>query len=386
MRSTKLNLHILGHQIDSFIRRNRYLLWPGKWTEYRTWLQEQSPEFDPDSPTVVFDFADSRIDGPQGRRFYCLFIFFIRTGYFPIIIANYRFLATRNEGFKHFMLAQAFAVLSHTTKIEKADVLVTDRFVSKSVQNRFKKILKVDYKTDYLSDREGFPFPFPMFPKVYATGQDLQLAQLRATEKRWSVFFGGDAEDRKYSKNTIRDIYKTLPRAEVLNTLKSQLPSALCYQPESENELERLSGQKVKGVVLVNTRSCSIAPQNWLKTVAGSRFFIACPGVRYPMSHNAIEALAVGCIPIIQYQELFFPALEHDVNCLTYSSSQSLVEAVTTAINMPDHEVQRLAAGAIDYYQTYLEPNAVIARMLTADDKQQKVRLLPFLKRGGGFA
>lgn len=74
MPTTRHQLRVFGHGIDSFNRRNRCLLMHGKWKTYREWLSSQHNSLPENQPLVVFDFADSHIDGPQERRFYCLFV------------------------------------------------------------------------------------------------------------------------------------------------------------------------------------------------------------------------------------------------------------------------------------------------------------------------
>jgi hypothetical protein len=140
------------------------------------------------------------------------------------------------------------------------------------------------------------------------------------------------------------------------------------------------------GVLIVNTRRVRIPPPEWLRTLARAAFFLACPGVRYPMSHNLVESLSVGTIPITEYPELFFPALEDGVNCLAYHGADGLRAAVDRALAMSQQEVSHLAAGAAEYYDRHIEPNAVVEKILAHPERQLTLRLLPFLRLGGGYA
>lgn len=104
------------------------------------------------------------------------------------------------------------------------------------------------------------------------------------------------------------------------------------------------------------------------------------------MSHNAIEALAVGSVPIIQYPELFYPPLEHNVNCLVYKNKQELVDVLKRAMSMSPEDAATLSIGAAAYYDQFLEPKRVVQRLLAHNPENVNLRLLPFLKKGGGFA
>ena len=83
----------LQHEADRLWRRYRWYLRPFKYRAYRRWLAAQTRLIPADQPLVLFDFRDSRIDGPQGRRFYTLFMFFVRNHYFPVLARSYLFLA-----------------------------------------------------------------------------------------------------------------------------------------------------------------------------------------------------------------------------------------------------------------------------------------------------
>jgi len=391
MKSLFARFRVLGHALDSFWHRNRCLLNVRGYWRYRKWKQQQCWVLAAGKPLVIFDFSDSLIDGPQGRRFYTLFMFFVRAGYFPVLVDNYRFLSTIKKRHKAFCLDESFALFPAKRKTHLPYVLVTDfarpRLFTKHV-NGEQKVVQLDFRSDYSPAEEGFPMPFPMFSGIYRSGQDSDalLSNLRKQKRDWSVFFGGDAASGKYSKNTIVDIYKKIPRAIALACLRKNLPSEFWVEPKSQPELEANMQSGVDGVLCVSTRYCKLAVHDWLNTVARTRFFLALPGVRYPMSHNLIEAMAVGTVPITEYPELFFPSLQHGKNCLVYSSEQSLVEVVQQAIVMTEGEWAELASGAVEYYQQYLHPVTTIERLLHGENKVVRLRLLPFLKAGGGFA
>jgi hypothetical protein len=88
--------------------------------------------------------------------------------------------------------------------------------------------------------------------------------------------------------------------------------------------------------------------------LAKSDFFLCCPGVVIPQSHNAVEAMAVGTIPIIQYSEMFHPNLVHGVNCIAYRDEKELIAYTNLCFEMCDLEITKLRNGVIDYYEAYL--------------------------------
>lgn len=386
---------VAGRYLDKTWRRFRPYLLPEFKQAYQTLMQQAQP-LPAEGKLVVFDFHSNRIDGPQGRRFFNLFTFFTRAGYFPVFIDHYAFLANPRNNFKAECFKHPFAVIDRLARVcqHPAPVLlISDQPVyadgpapsetptDNSIQ-RFTVSLAVDER---IGPNE-FPWPFPMFPGLYRLNQDETLGERRLQPRPWRFFFGGQSASHKYDKNWVRGVYGKVTRGAYLDIARETLEAGPgVTEPKSDDELKALITTPVAGGVLVYNEHCKIPPDQWLATIARSRFFFACPGVRYPMSHNAVEALAVGSVPIIEYPEDFHPNLEDGVNCLTFSGEAGLKAAINRAVNLSDAEWQKLSANAIDYYEHNLSPEAAINRLLTAHQEgADTIKLVPFLKKGGG--
>lgn len=385
MNSPLQQLSTLGHQLDGTLQRYKSVLYPQRYWEYRRWLKQQRRDIPQNTPLVVFDFRDTRIDGPQGRRFYCLFMYFIRAGFYPVLRENYLVLGNIKDKHKKLCLQEHFSVLLHDRDLPQGYLLVTDKWYS-GLAHKAKKIISVNYQPDYHTGDRCFPMPFPMFPPIYAMQQDLHLENYREQPRQWQIFFGGDAEPGKYNKKSIRKIYAKLSRAQLLECLKKALTPDEMIELHNDAVRQSAEQEHYAGLVVMNTRQCKVLPEDWLGTLARSRFFLACPGVRYPMSHNIIEAMAVGSIPITQYPEMFFPPLEDGKNCLTFSNETELQIAINNAMEMSEYTITTMAQAATDYYDNYLSPAASIQRLVNHKPNRISLRLLPFLKSGGGFA
>lgn len=385
MNSPLQQLSTLGHQLDGTFQRYKSMLYPQRYWEYRRWLKQQRRDIPQDTPLVVFDFRDTRIDGPQGRRFYCLFMYFIRAGFYPVLRENYLVLGNIKEKHKKLCLQEHFSVLLYERDLPQGYLLVTDKWFS-GLAHKAKKIISVNYQPDYHTGDACFPMPFPMFPPIYAMQQDLHLENYREQQRQWQIFFGGDAEPGKYNKKSIRKIYAKLSRAQLLECLKKSLATDEIIELHSDAVRQSAEQEHHAGLVVMNTRQCKVPPERWLGILARSRFFLACPGVRYPMSHNIIEAMAVGSIPITQYPEMFFPPLEAGKNCLTFNNETELQQAINNAMTMSEHAITTMAQAATDYYDNYLSPVASIQRLANHKPNRISLRLLPFLKSDGGFA
>lgn len=368
-------------RMEHMWRLYRWWLMPWRFLRFRRWCLRQNHAVPADRRIVVFDFANSRVDGPQGRRFYALFIAFVRAGYHPVFVARYLFLVSIDEKIKKFCLREEFSVVNRLEEVSEPYVHVSDN-AQTPVSDTCERRVLVDYRYDYPHDREGFPFPFLMFPGVYASQADQQVSILRAHTRRWQVFFGGSFRAERYSMSAISSVYGKLPRATALAALKQQMPRQW-IEPADQSDWDHAAVREQSGILILNTLHVRADSAQWLELMATARFFLALPGVSYPMSHNLVEALAVGTIPITEYPELFFPALENGVNCLTYRGEQGFVDAVNRALQMPESEREKLAQGAIAYYENYLSPEAAVRRLLAEPADPVVLRQTPFILSGG---
>lgn len=388
-------LKIFGRYLDKTWRRFRPYLLPEFKRAYQTLLQQARP-LPTEGKLVVFDFHSNRIDGPQGRRFFNLFTFFTRAGYFPVFINHYAFIANPRNNFKAECFRHPFAVIDHLGRVHQHPgpvLLISDQPTpagsvasqdapTSNTLRRFTVSLGVD---EQIGPNE-FPWPFPMFPGLYRLNQDESLSERRVQPRPWGFFFGGQSASHKYDKNWVRGVYGKVTRGAYLDIARETLAAGPgVTEPANEADLAALTTTPVAGGVLVYSERCKIPADQWLATMARSRFFFACPGVRYPMSHNAVEALAVGSVPIIEYPEDFHPALQDGVNCLTFNGEAGLKTAINRAANMTDADWETLSANAIHYYDHNLSPQAAINRLLTAYEQgASTIKLVPFLKKGGG--
>jgi hypothetical protein len=53
---------------------------------------------------------------------------------------------------------------------------------------------------------------------------------------------------------------------------------------------------------------------------------------------------------------------------------------------MPEDEAARLATGATAYYDRFLSPQATVSGLMAMPGREVRLRLVPFIKRGGGYA
>jgi glycosyltransferase involved in cell wall biosynthesis len=87
-------------------------------------------------------------------------------------------------------------------------------------------------------------------------------------------------------------------------------------------------------------------------------FVLSPPGWCMPVSHNLIEAMFCGAIPITNSGQFAGQPLNHGRDCLGFSGEADFVAAIEKALSMSDHEVEKMRGAVWDYYGRFLDPKA----------------------------
>jgi hypothetical protein len=193
--------------------------------------------------------------------------------------------------------------------------------------------------------------PYFAHPEFYKGGLHNAVLSMRERERNVTIFFAGTHSDSAYSE-TFR--FPILSRDKILRHIIEKFEWAIKADADKNG---------VKSILIVLTSDTrdivekhKLSIQNYMDTMSRSDFFICPPGWRMPHSHNLIEAMSVGTIPITNYHSYMRPPLTPDINCLAFSTLQELESAVNRALRMDAGEVQRLREGVISYYDEHLEP------------------------------
>jgi hypothetical protein len=85
-----------------------------------------------------------------------------------------------------------------------------------------------------------------------------------------------------------------------------------------------------------------------------------------PLSHNVIEAISSGCIPIIEreYANLFYPPLIDGETALIYDDLATLNGKIIEAFGIDERRLAALQTNIGHYYSENCSPEATISKML----------------------
>jgi hypothetical protein len=201
--------------------------------------------------------------------------------------------------------------------------------------------------------------PYFAHPEFYKAGLHNIVSGMRQRERNIRIFFAGTISIRAYSE---KFMFPILTRDKVLshvfNMFRGSIKTEL-IEPESR-PIIIVSTTDTRDLVAKHKLSLG----EYIETMSRAHFFICPPGWLMPHSHNLIEAMSVGTIPITNYHSYMRPSLTPGTNCLAFSTVEKLEEIIDHALRMPVEEIQHLRQGVISYYEKYLEPESFGKRLM----------------------
>jgi hypothetical protein len=302
---------------------------------------------------VFAKFVDPEILGEQGRLLFSIVNAFATAGYRVWLFDDFPQDALGKYGRLTYSIDGVR--LTRAAPPDTADMIyLYDRPDRTLEAIRWRKRVHVQYD---IFARYWFEtpivMPFPLHPAHARSGLAQRLEKARSTPRRMRLFFAGDIKG--YEKNRIRYPAEKLARAAVVDVLRRRMGRDVLELRESR-ELDALlsSSEYVDKCILLDIQSFRVDEHRWLEAVASADFFLCPPGYVMPMCHNAIEALAVGAVPLTNYPEWFNPPLRDMENCVAFTAVDDLLEKVRSVLDMGQEHIASMQARAIEYYEQYL--------------------------------
>jgi hypothetical protein len=367
-------VRLFARAIESEARQLRgYLPFAGAKQRYQRWLQQESVG-QSYNQTVLLDIHRIAFDGEQGRRLHALVTSLTRGGYRVWLMPRVCFFQTAEKAYKKQALKRVFHLGDPETP-ENFDLCITDQKFDCPVASRTVRLTDDIHRQ--LRSAE-LAIPYSMHPDHLENGEDQRLDHYRNQKRRWLLFFGGYNDPRHYHASGHYGHTQTMPRTQVTG-LAQQCFQGRIHVPENAEQLERLREQDHDGLVMLDSSKYRSPSSSWLDLVSHSKFFLAAPGTTYPVCHNCVESLAVGTIPILEYDQLFQPALRHGVNCLTYRGETELSQLMAELPLISAAEVKRLSLGAAKYYDEHLSADSFVKSL--NQDSVQYLHMFAYLAK-----
>jgi hypothetical protein len=209
--------------------------------------------------------------------------------------------------------------------------------------------------------------------------QNQRLADYRSKKKKIRAFFAGNTRKDYYSNPNLKKSYGQPTRNQSLKAL-SEADASTIVAVRNVKELYALidaDNSYSNKCIIFDTNRFTIHPKRWLNILSRMDFFFCFSGTDLPMCHNAIEAMALGDIPIISYQNWFFPPLEHKKNAIVYTDEEDLKKKIKEVLSLDESTIAQLNANVIDYYENHLSAKSFIRRFETNQDNVMTLVLHP---------
>ena len=309
----------------------------------------------PDTSSEMSKILFAEISNPSYERYlYLLLKFFEIAGFSVRFRFNLKTLLNLRNYSELILNLKGFQIV--LKEPEHAAIALSDRPRSAS---RAIEISTNYFRSDIRTVRD-FVFPYQMHPLMYENGLYKCLESSRKQRRDIRIFYSGNT-GIAYDNPDIYKMYGKLSRRRITEILELEFANGeLCkIEDYSENCDFNIPDQPP----LVMFKNFTVGLRDWVRWVARSEFFIAAPGVCMPFSHNIIESMAAGTIPITEYPEMFDPPLVSGTNCLAFQGDAGLIEAVRNAMSISEDEIGRMKQAVSDYYDLYLEPVSVINRL-----------------------
>lgn len=326
------------------------------------------------------NFAIVNIDGKlkrddHSRYFYLICIYLEYAGFNVVVKTNWRdFTNLKPLDFKRLLLKQKYSFVRNCSTPLNTIVLVQP--------NTMDHIIYLSYGYNIIrSGHFDWIAPYPMYPIQYKFLTPAFLEALKKSDRTIKIFFSGNTDKRLYTSARLKKFFNIIPRLEVLEFICANFNKSIVLKNDSDKlVLNKLlnSDDYINNIIISELRT---KEHDWLKILSKTEFFICPPGVVMPWSHNCIEAMSVGVIPILEYADLFYPHLKKMKNCLSYTNYEELRKAIEKALAMEASEIEQMRKNVLKYYNDYLAIDSIAKKIKTfSNSSRQELKVaIPFI-------
>lgn len=205
-----------------------------------------------------------------------------------------------------------------------------------------------NYKKVYTTDeyvKEAVPYI--MHPRNY------MIAKPELLEKLVGIVMSGNFEAKIYDSDLITKNFNLLNRWQIYNEITQHTSIVSIRGIEFKEQFSK--SFFLDKFVVMKWQQGAIPSDEWRYYLSSAKFLFCAPGMTMPMCHNVIEAMSVGVVPIINYQNWLNPSLIDGKNALLYQSEESIHKVIDRALQMSHQEYKQLQNNVKEYYKTFYQ-------------------------------
>ena len=220
---------------------------------------------------------------------------------------------------------------------------------------------------NYFSSKESkkaYRVPLSFHPEnLLGEYLETSLIDSNKSPRNVKLFFIGNLTSEFYQNIQLKKSFDVMSRMEAISVICENFDYAKLLVPNSIKQLYKGFTDKME-IILCDGKANPVWNKAYFKLLEQTNFFLASSGVIMPHSHNVIEAMAAGCIPLIEYGDWFTPPLEHNVNAIVFDGSEDLVNKIKYILMLTEIDIVKLRQGVLDYYENNLTSKSVINKVL----------------------
>jgi hypothetical protein len=207
---------------------------------------------------------------------------------------------------------------------------------------------------------EALRMPYFMHPSVYHRGLHKRLSLGTALDstaeqrRRFRIGFFG-THDREFY--TAHYHFPGMNRFEILEVFLKRFGDRLAQvsgAPEYWSDSEIVVAMDERGGD--RQGKSFLSQDHYFEALRECDFVLSPPGWCMPVSHNLIEAMFCGAIPITNAGAFMAEPLEDGRDCLGFFGEADLVTAIEKALSMSDQEIEKMRGAVWKFYDKTLNP------------------------------
>lgn len=231
------------------------------------------------------------------------------------------------------------------------------------------KIYKENISNDYFAslgvknEHRSYHVPMSEYPVLYRRYKWREVFNPNKKRKR-SLFMIGNIDRDFYYNIGRRNFFDIISRGEVVDFIvKKDYYLPVLSVDTLNNFLDDTIDEKA--IIIDTNIHFQIGGEDLKRVLKQFAFYLGLPGIIIPQSHNLIEAMSVGSIPVIHltYSNLFSPPLENKVNAIIYESLDELDDCIQEIFNYKEEQIIQLRINTYNYYKEFLTPEAVVGNI-----------------------
>ncbi|GLB52056.1 hypothetical protein NBRC110019_10950 [Neptunitalea chrysea] len=220
--------------------------------------------------------------------------------------------------------------------------------VHKEFSFRGKADFKVNYKYKKVYNQQEYipnALPYIMHPANYL------MEQPEVLPKSVGIVMSGNMDKHIYDTNHMKNHFNILNRWKIYAEL---IKLEGVVEVEGGAYVRALkTGDYLRNMVIMKWQSGALPIEKWRYYLSTAKFIWCAPGMTMPLCHNILEAMSVGVVPILNYEDWLNPSLKDGENCLVYKKEEDMEKVLNKALQMSAENYQNIQTNVVNYYNEY---------------------------------